>query len=134
MCACLVSRSDSLGVQTVSKNSAAKKKADRLTSAIVRSRGFCENCGERDYRKLQAAHIISRRYSATRCDLANILALCSGCHLRFTEWPLEFAEFVVGYIGESEYQLLVAKSLTYRKVDWEEECVRLTALLKEVAP
>lgn len=85
-----------------------KKKADVLFSQLVRARGECQSCGERD--KLQCAHIVSRRYAATRCDLGNALCLCAGCHMHFTHWPVEFARFVEDTIGEYEYDCLKAKA------------------------
>jgi hypothetical protein len=36
---------------------------------LVRARGSCERCGTTE--NLQCAHIISRRYSQTRCRLDN---------------------------------------------------------------
>lgn len=110
--------------------SKAKKKADRLFSALIRSVGFCENCGSNDYRTLQCAHLISRRYAATRCDLDNAFCLCAGCHIRFTQWPKEFADFFIKKKGEDGYQTLVAKSQSRLKVDWDETVRELTELLK----
>lgn len=110
----------------------AKKRATIAHSLIVRARGKCENCGDREYAHLQCAHIISRRYSATRTDLANAFCLCAGCHMRFTEWPLEFSEFVLEKIGEDGYLLLVTRAASRSKVDWVEECARLRPLLAAV--
>lgn len=83
-----------------------KGKATRLHSIVVRARGACERCGERDYSKLQAAHIVPRRYSATRCDPLNSWALCAGCHLRTTEWASEHMALIEQTIGLDVYELL----------------------------
>src|SRR5687768_5366455 len=95
---------------------------------IVRSRGRCENCGD-DWRttgsKLECAHIISRRYANTRTMEANAFCLCSRCHMRFTEWPLEFAAFVVEQIGQDYYDQLQALAHDPRKMDWYDELERL---------
>ncbi len=115
---------------SIKASKGAKKKCDALASRLVRARGFCQNCGERDYRQLQCCHIVSRRYSATRCDLDNLLCLCATDHFRFTNWPLEFAEFVINQIGEDGYQRLVAKSQSRLKADWEAELERLASLAK----
>lgn len=113
------------------KASAVKAEATRLHSQIVRARGRCENCGD-DWRatgsKLECAHIVSRRYSRTRTDLDNAFCLCSRCHMRFTEWPLEFAEFVTAKIGEAKYRALVEKAHGIGKVDWYDELDRLRAI------
>jgi hypothetical protein len=94
----------------------AKDKATKLHAELVRARGSCERCGTTE--NLQCAHIISRRYSQTRCRLDNAFCLCAGCHMRFTEWPLEFARFVQNQIGINGYMEL--KSISHRtgKVDW----------------
>lgn len=113
------------------KVAAVKAEATRLHSQIVRSRGRCENCGD-DWQttgsKLECAHIVSRRYANTRTDTANAFCLCSRCHMRFTEWPLEFAEFVIRIIGEARYRELHIKAHSAAKVDWYDELDRLRAL------
>ena len=109
----------------------AKEKATRLHSLIVRSRGRCEHCGTTA--NLQCAHIVSRRYSATRTDLENAFALCAGCHMRFTEWPLEFAHFVLSKIGEEKYRALREKAHNpLVKVDWPAEAERLAAIWEQI--
>lgn len=102
-----------------SRSTGAKKRADVLMSKIVRARGHCESCGETNPARLQCAHIVSRRFNATRCLEANLLCLCSSCHMRYTEWPLEFANFVVRRIGEPQYEALKRKAQAGAKVDWE---------------
>ncbi len=79
---------------------------------------------------LQCAHIVSRRYNATRTDLWNAFCLCAGCHMHFTEWPLEFSDFVIREIGEDAYEALKTKATAGGKVDWAEEAERLGALWK----
>lgn len=110
------------------KVSAVKAEATRLHSKIVRSRGECENCGNAYLStgsKLECAHIISRRFSNTRTMEENAFCLCSRCHMRFTEWPLEFAEFVVAKIGQAQYDRLRSIANDQRKVDWYDELDRL---------
>lgn len=113
------------------KVSAVKAEATRLHSQIVRSRGECENCGglwRTTGSKLECAHIISRRFSRTRTLESNAFCLCSRCHMRFTEWPLEFAEFVTDRIGQDGYDALRALSQQTDKVDWYAELDRLRAV------
>lgn len=69
-----------------------KRQADLLFSRLVRAAGRCESCGST--RALQCAHIDSRRYLRIRWERLNALCLCARCHLRYTDRPLEFAEFV----------------------------------------
>src|SRR5690606_26286582 len=95
------------------KASAVKAEATALHSRLIRAQGYCERCGDQwqsTGSKLECAHIVSRRYSRTRTDLDNAFCLCSRCHMRFTEWPLEFAEFVIERIGEAKYRALVEKA------------------------
>lgn len=67
-------------------------KADVLFSRLVRERdGHCLRCGS--FAQLQAAHIWSRRYRATRWRFENCITLCSGCHMYFTLRPAEWAEW-----------------------------------------
>lgn len=116
---------------TIKASKGAKRKADVLFSRIVRSRGHCENC--QSTHNLQCAHIISRRYANTRTDLDNAFCLCATCHFRFTDWPLEFADFVEDRIGIATYNELVVKAGLIAKVDWQREVERLTPLAKQVA-
>lgn len=107
-------------------------KATRLHAIVIRQRGACQNCGSTD--TLQAAHIISRRYAATRCDPNNAFCLCATCHRRFTEWPLEFHDFVIDHIGADGYDDLRAKAMAGVKTNdayWQDWIDRLTPMLEE---
>lgn len=120
---------------TVSRARGAKAKCDDLFRKIIRSHGVCENCGETRYAQLQTAHIISRRYSHTRCDIDNAFCLCAACHRRFTDYPASFGEFVREKIGDG-YWDLVAKSQRRSKVDWDAQLDTLKsmwALLEDAA-
>ena len=117
------------------KPSAVKAEATRLHSVLVRSRGRCENCGDAwrtTGSKLECAHIVSRRYSRTRVRLDNAFCLCSRCHMRFTEWPLEFAVFVTEKIGAEKYEALVRDAQGTGKVDWVAELDALKAVAAEM--
>ncbi len=83
-----------------------KAKATKLHSQVVRARGECERCGERDYSKLQCAHIVPRRYSLTRCDPTAAWCLCAGCHLKTTEWASMHMELVDATIGRERFDSL----------------------------
>jgi 5-methylcytosine-specific restriction endonuclease McrA len=102
----------------------AKKKADDLFSKIVRSRGACQACGKT--MNLQCAHIISRRYSHTRCVERNALCLCAGCHHHYTDHPAEFGTLVLTFMDDQEYDALTVLSQQTGKVNW----VEVAALLK----
>lgn len=111
------------------KPSTVKNKATALHSILVRARGRCENCGST--RNLQCAHIVSRRFAATRTDLENAFCLCAGCHMYFTHWPVEFGMFVEQKIGLSRYEALSAKANAGVKAGlafWQGELDRLKLL------
>lgn len=117
------------------KPSAVKNECTRLHSLIVRSRGYCEHCGDAwraNGSKLECAHIVSRRYSRTRTLETNAFCLCSRCHMRFTEWPLEFAAFVESKIGADNYDFLKAEAMSLSKVDWFAELERLRAVWRDI--
>lgn len=107
----------------------AKAKCDTLTSQIVRSIGHCERCGSTEW--LQCSHIVSRRYSATRCDLDNVQCLCAKCHRYFTDWPKEFSRWITQSIGIEKYEHLKQKAETVTKVDWDLELEKLKERAKE---
>jgi len=61
---------------------------------------------------IEAAHIVSRRYSATRTDLRNGLPLCHYVHAFFTSHPLAWDAFIAYKIGKTAYSTLKQKALT----------------------
>lgn len=119
-----------------------KGKATRLHAQLVRSRGRCEACAVGwepmpiSPGPLECAHIISRRYSATRTDETNAFALCSSHHRYFGLWGMEFARFIESKIGVEGYDALKDKAernpRPWKESDWKTEVVRLSALLAEV--
>ncbi len=121
---------------SIARAKGPRGKADALFSKLVRSSGVCVGCGERDYSKLQCCHVVSRRYSATRTDIANAVVGCWVCHRRWTDHPDEWMDFVATHIGLAEYLRLKQKALEggkFGKTFWEAEVVRLKELLKEAA-
>ena len=104
----------------------AKARADKLFSEIIRSIGFCENCGKEQW--LQCAHINSRRFNATRCDTRNAFCLCAGCHRYYTDFPREFSRFITTTWAADYYDMLFQTSRTATKVDWDERVEFLTRI------
>ena len=89
-------------------------KATRLHAEVVRARGRCEAKGWNGLtcsKQLQCAHIISRRYAATRCDPTNAYCMCAAHHRYFTEWPYEFHRFIEATIGPNAYDDLRARAM-----------------------
>jgi hypothetical protein len=85
------------------KPSTHKRVATELHSKIVRSRGMCERCGD-TRGPFDAAHIVPRRYSATRTRLDNAWCLCRPCHTYLDSHPVE----KVAFAGLTLYRYLQA--------------------------
>ena len=82
---------------------ALRRECDRRFAIAVKQRDAwqCRACGS-PYR-IQAAHIVSRRYHATRWLMANCVALCSSCHVKWTHDPLGWDAWVDERIGVDAY-------------------------------
>lgn len=93
-----------------------KGRATKLHAELVRARGACERCGATD--SLECAHIVSRRFSHTRCRLDNAWCLCARCHFALTADPLAHVEFAFATVGEAHYRTLREIALRRTKVDW----------------
>lgn len=109
--------------------------ADILAGRIVRSRGRCQypGCERVD---VVWAHIIRRRYSATRCLEDAALALCPTHHDLVDNWPREMMRAVRATIGERRYEELKhianAGHPGSATVFWAEEVERLKARCREL--
>lgn len=93
------------------RNSRAIKRdaEDIRTSLAVRARDkACRRCGETS--GLEAMHIFSRRYKATRHDLDNLVTGCKSCHLWAHNHPQEFEEWVICWMTEEKYEELRQKA------------------------
>ena len=82
-----------------------KRKADKLFSEFIRSKGYCEWCGKKDG-TLQTSHIFSRRFLVTRWEPINAVCLCAACHYKWHDRPVEGVEWVKEYLGEEIYNEL----------------------------
>lgn len=114
----------------------AKHAADIAWSKAVREKGPCIARGmlleSREYLgdligtvvtiehrrcdELTAAHVISRRYLATRHDLDNGVPLCFSAHDFFTRNPERWIEFISIYLGAEKYEELRTKALKGNKL------------------
>ena len=88
---------------SVSRVSGDRGRCDLLFSRIVRSRGACERCGRPG---TDTAHIVGRRFSATRCAEDNAWCLCRSCHRITGTWADEFMALADGTIGNDRYEAL----------------------------
>ena len=104
------------------------RKLDKLCSNIVRARGICAKCGCDDYKKLETAHIFSRKYRSTRWHLLNLVCLCKSCHFWAHANPLLWGEFLREYLGEPNYTMLKKIAQPTKKWTLDE----MTILLKKL--
>lgn len=108
---------------------------DILAGRIVRSRGRCQypNCPRTD---VVWAHIIRRRYSATRCLEDAALALCPTHHDRVDNWAHEMLLVVNATIGGQRYyelqQIAEAGHPLSATLFWQSEAERLKARCREL--
>ncbi len=66
------------------KNSARikiKLEDEKFRQEILKRDKFCQWCGQKEFRKLQVAHIFSRMFKKIRHDKNNALVLCYSCHI-----------------------------------------------------
>ena len=104
----------------------AKHAADIAWSKAVRAKGPCIARGIQLFDgmdvihhrcdDLTAAHVISRRYLATRHDLDNGVPLCFSAHDFFTRNPERWIEFISIYLGAEKYEELRTKALKGNKL------------------
>lgn len=117
---------------TVARRKGNPGKADMLFSRIVRSRGRCEYPGCDSPGPYDTAHIIGRRYSATRCDEANAICACRTHHQLIDTWDGEKRLLV----GDEMYDALRLKAEA--GIDgsssnfWAAEVERLTERCREL--
>lgn len=81
--------------------------ADRLLRLIVSQRFRCERCGGLG---ADVAHILRRRYNATRCDERNTWWLCRWCHTLVDSSVPVHAELVRETIGRTLFSELLDKA------------------------
>lgn len=110
--------------------------ADRLLRLIVCERRLCERCGRPGD---EVAHILRRRFNATRCDERNVWWLCAGpggCHEIVDNNVVDFDLLVVATIGADLYgelwDLAHAGPTEPLSVFWPAERARLRERCREL--
>lgn len=81
-------------------------KYDRRFSQLIRTRDVCCQRCLTQSGKLECSHIQSRRHKALRHDTRNAKLLCFRCHRHWHESPLEAVEWLLGIIGQDNYDKL----------------------------
>jgi len=99
-----------------------KNKLDKLFSANIRAKGFCEKCGKTT--TLQCSHIYSRSYLRLRWVEENATCLCAGCHFWWHKNPIEAIEWVKDFkdiekLKEMKQKITPVK--TWEMIEWYEK-------------
>lgn len=107
--------------------------ADRLLRILVRQRRSCERCGQPG---TDTAHIVRRRFAATRCLETNVWLLDRDCHRIVDNDRTQFLILVHSTIGARHYEVLrqVAEAGPPMPLSawWPAEHARLRARLREL--
>jgi hypothetical protein len=76
----------------------------------------CDRSYRHDPGYMHCAHVHTRKHRSTRWN-ANYgaIALCAKCHRRFTDFPLEWADFLASFLGHSNYDEAKRLAWTVRK-------------------
>lgn len=112
----------------------ARKEADRLFSLYIRKRdGKCQVEGCVQPYNLQCAHLISRRYMATRWDVGNAVALDLYHHKLYTEDPLGWDEWCEERLGAHRWNELKWHARRGGMPDMGQTITELRLLLEGVA-
>lgn len=93
----------------------------------------CENTKGKN-KQLQGAHIFGvGAYPRLRADLRNGLSLCSLCHRRFTDNPIDFADWIKTTKYNQYIQPLRDKNNGPKiKVDWDDRLEFLKDVFKQI--
>ena len=93
-----------------------RDKYDAAFSLLIRERdGYtCQAC-EKYGGLIDCAHIFGRRHASTRYHPDNAVALCRGCHMRFTEEPHDWADWCRVRLGHDRYDALRAVSRSTKR-------------------
>ena len=86
------------------------KALDDFVSRQVRERDGhrCRKCGRH---RVFAHHIFGKKaHPSTRWTLENLLSVCFGCHRDAHASPEDFRRWVIGWLGEAQYEALYIKA------------------------
>ena len=103
--------------------------ADALFSQYIRQRDgwACRACGSAVLP--QCAHIVSRRYRATRWSAENAVTLCKRDHMRWTHDPLGWEAWVEERFPGKLAQIKVRARAGVERTDFDELCEALRGAL-----
>jgi 5-methylcytosine-specific restriction endonuclease McrA len=105
---------------------ALRRECDRIFALAVKERDgwACRACGT--HMHPQCAHIVSRRYHATRWILVNAITLCRSHHLKWTHDPLGWKDFIEERFPGRLAQLETQARAGVKWIDYEAILASLT--------
>ena len=112
---------------------------DALWSLCIRTRDrwTCRRC-QKAYtpptQGLHAAHLFGRGMHSVRHDLNNGVALCYGCHRYLDTHPEEKTRWIVTWMPQEAYNLLLFRAHQPAQIDPGAIKLRLTYFLHSVTP
>lgn len=112
--------------------------ADAAFSRYVRlTHKRCEYCGKagqgpEGIHGLELSHFYGRRHEGLRYSLLNCSSLCSGCHRRFTENPLEYVEWQKKKLGPLKFAELQVLRTKWVKKDRQLQAIIWRQAIKEL--
>lgn len=118
--------------QRKSTKSALKRRADKIFSEKIRSKGYCFMKGEDNVEcggSLQCAHIVGRANHNLRWDSANAIPLCAGHHIYYTSRPTEFA-LIISSLIPTRWEYL----REHRNEIWDKDIERVLEELEDWRP
>lgn len=126
-----------LAAKRKTSTAAKKRKAVQLWGEYVHARDiFCQRCGK-TYGRMNAHHVMVRRFAATFADPENGILLCSNpCHALMHDDPLEALRFYSARFGVEGYAALRERAQAgigqvMRGSFWDDAIERLRGLLAE---
>jgi hypothetical protein len=127
-------RKKPLAAKRGTSTAAKKRKAVQLWGEYIHARDvFCQRCGKTEGR-MNAHHVMVRRFAATFADPVNGILLCKTCHDLMHDDPHEALIFYSRRFGVEGYQQLREKAYggagqVMRAAFWDDAINELTGLL-----
>lgn len=127
----LPARTQPLRKRRKSKKASRRRYADRMWADLIKAVGRCAVDGCTDTR-LEAAHLVPRRFMSVRHSLDNGVALCHDHHAFYTAHPYSWDDWVTERIGADAYLDLKRRAEQRNgPPDYDEIIERLKAARKE---
>ena len=116
-----------------------RDKLDDIFSKVIREAydytcAHCQINYRHDRGYMHCAHVHTRKHRSMRWDAElGAVALCARCHRRFTDYPLEWADFCKRHLGEVNYDEAKRRaweSRKFTKAEKDEMYIHYIAQLK----